>query len=397
MTTTIYNPPTQQATSDTVHAAFTEAPTHLVAFGENVTLGNPDVQVYSILAHNTRFIVLNDGTAPATHRLVWEPASNGGLMPLIHALDGSNAAVEPGALLVTSNPQNYHQLSDLMREIFVSLMAQPIDADALLTALGTPINETSVEHIISSMTNIVNNFWKTAERTLTKGHAAAHHTYHKILKARINKTINLKSIDIPHEGYTAAMVGNLHMVQGDILHLTGLGIPADGLYTVSGFQKDLDTGVVSAQVFRGDPSVTTTGTLTYLEQAEAYVYRDKLNGNVNLLYSVKVIPARTSENAQHLLSNAYSFYNGAQGITQKLLESYTTDSSIPDEAKAPLEKFIYNPLGEYVYPHDYDDYVGYMIDQHYTPSSIFYGYDTYTLSKNTVAALLATAHKITTI
>lgn len=395
MTTTIYNPPTQQATSDTVHAAFTEAPTHLVAFGENVTLGNPDVQVYSILAHNARFIVLSDKTAPATHRLVWETTSEG-LKPMIHALDSSATSFEPGALLVTSNPENYNQLSDLMSEIHFSLAAQPIDIDSLNTTLNTPIRETSAEGIIDTLASIVHGFWKTAERALSKGHAAAHDTYQHILKSRINKTINLKSIDVPHEGYTAAMVGNLHMVQGDILHLTGVGIPADGLYTVSGFQKDLDTGVVSAQVFRGDPSVTTTGTLTYLEQAEAYVYRDKLNGNVNLLYSVKVIPARTSENAQHLLSNAYSFYNGAQGITQKLLESYTTDSSIPDEAKAPLEKFIYNPLGEYVYPHDCD-YVEYMIDQHYTPSSIFYRYDTYTLSKNKVAALLATAHKLATI
>lgn len=147
MTTTVYNPPTQQATCDTVHTAFTEAPTHLVAFGENVTLSNPDVQVYSILAHNARFIVLTDETAPATHRLVWESTSEG-VKPMIHALDSSATSFEPGALLVTSNPESYHQLSDLMSEIRTSLAVQPIDVESLNTALNTPIRETSVEGII---------------------------------------------------------------------------------------------------------------------------------------------------------------------------------------------------------------------------------------------------------
>lgn len=273
MTTTIYNPPTQQATSDTVHAAFTEAPTHLVAFGENVTLGNPDVQVYSILAHNARFIVLSNQTAPATHRLVWEPAGEG-LKPMIHALDSSATSFEPGALLVTSNPQNYHQLSDLMSEIHTSLAAQPIDVESLNTALNTPIHETSVEGIIDSLTSIVHGFWKTTERALSKGHAAAHDTYQRILKARINKTLNLNSITAPDEEYSAATVGNIHMVCGDTLHLTGLGMPSDALYMVYKFQEDPHTGAVSAVVFKGTPSNTIVGTVTYLEQAEAYVYRD---------------------------------------------------------------------------------------------------------------------------
>lgn len=393
MTTTIYNPPTQQATSDTVHAAFTEAPTHLVAFGENVTLGNPDVQVYSILAHNARFIVLSNQTAPATHRLVWEPAGEG-LKPMIHALDSSATSFEPGALLVTSNPQNYHQLSDLMSEIHTSLAAQPIDVESLNTALNTPIHETSVEGIIDSLTSIVHGFWKTTERALSKGHAAAHDTYQRILKARINKTLNLNSITAPDEEYSAATVGNIHMVCGDTLHLTGLGMPSDALYMVYKFQEDPHTGAVSAVVFKGTPSNTIVGTVTYLEQAEAYVYRDKLNGNVNLLYSVKVIPTATNEDAQHLLGGAYSFYKGARELTEKLLESYSSDQNIPADAKAPLSKLIQYPLDEYVHPYECDDYVEYMIDQHYTPSSIFYGYSTYTLNKHKVTTLLATAHKL---
>lgn len=393
MTTTIYNPPTQQATSDTVHAAFTEAPTHLVAFGENVTLGNPDVQVYSILAHNARFIVLSNQTAPATHRLVWEPAGEG-LKPMIHALDSSATSFEPGALLVTSNPQNYHQLSDLMSEIHASLAAQPIDVESLNTALNAPICETSVEGIINSLTSIVHGFWKSAERTLSKGHAAAHDTYQRILKARINKTLNLNSITAPDEDYSAATVGNIHMVCGDTLHLTGLGIPSDDLYMVSQFQEDPHTGAVSALVFKGTPSNTIAGTITYIDHAESYVYRDKLNGNVNLLYSVKVIPTAINEDAQHLLGGAYSFYKGARELTEKLLESYNSDQHIPADAKAPLSKLIQHPLDEYVHPYECDDYVEYMIDQHYTPSSIFYGYSTYTLNKHKVTTLLATAHKL---
>lgn len=393
MTTTIYNPPTQQATSDTVHAAFTEAPTHLVAFGENVTLGNPDVQVYSILAHNARFIVLSNQTAPATHRLVWEPAGEG-LKPMIHALDSSATSFEPGALLVTSNPQNYHQLSDLMSEIHASLAAQPIDVESLNTALNAPICETSVEGIINSLTSIVHAFWKSAERALSKGHAAAHDTYQRILKARINKTLNLNSITAPDEEYSAATVGNIHMVCGDTLHLTGLGIPSDDLYMVSQFQEDPHTGAVSALVFKGTPSNTIAGTITYIDHAESYVYRDKLNGNVNLLYSVKVIPTATNEDAQHLLGGAYSFYKGARELTEKLLESYNSDQHIPADAKAPLSKLIQHPLDEYVHPYECDDYVEYMIDQHYTPSSIFYGYSTYTLNKHKVTTLLATAHKL---
>lgn len=393
MTTTIYNPPTQQATSDTVHAAFTEAPTHLVAFGENVTLGNPDVQVYSILAHNARFIVLSNQTAPATHRLVWESTSEG-LKPMIHALDSSATSFEPGALLVTSNPQNYNQLSDLMSEIHTSLAAQPIDVESLNTALNTPIRETSVEGIIDSLTSIVHGFWKTTERTLSKGHAAAHDAYQRILKARINKTLNLNSITAPDEDYSAATVGNIHMVFGDTLHLTGLGMPSDDLYMVYRFQEDPDTGTVSALVFKDTLSNTIVGTVAYLEQAEAYVYRDKLNGNVNLLYSVKVIPTATNENALHLLNNAYNFYKGARELTGKLLESYSSDQNIPAEAKAPLSKLIRHPLDEYVHPYECDDYVGYMIDQHYTPSSSFYGYSTYTLNKHKVTTLLATAHKL---
>lgn len=393
MTTTIYNPPTQQATSDTVHAAFTEAPTHLVAFGENVTLGNPDVQVYSILAHNARFIVLSNQTAPATHRLVWEPAGEG-LKPMIHALDSSATSFEPGALLVTSNPQNYHQLSDLMSEIHASLAAQPIDVESLNTALNAPICETSVEGIINSLTSIVHAFWKSAERTLSKGHAAAHDTYQRILKARINKTLNLNSITAPEEEYSAATVGNIHMVCGDTLHLTGLGMPSDDLYMVYRFQEDPDTGTVSALVFKDTLSNTIVGTVAYLEQAESYVYRDKLNGNVNLLYSVKVIPTATNEDAQHLLGGAYSFYKGARELTGKLLESYSSDQNIPTEAKAPLSKLIRHSLDEYVCPPDCDDYVEYMIDQHYTPTSIFYGYSTYTLNKHKVTTLLATAHKL---
>lgn len=393
MTTTIYNPPTQQATSDTVHAAFTEAPTHLVAFGENVTLGNPDVQVYSILAHNARFIVLSNQTAPATHRLVWEPAGEG-LKPMIHALDSSATSFEPGALLVTSNPQNYHQLSDLMSEIHTSLAAQPIDVESLNTALNTPIHETSVEGIIDSLTSIVHGFWKTTERALSKGHAAAHDTYQRILKARINKTLNLNSITAPDEEYSAATVGNIHMVCGDTLHLTGLGMPSDALYMVYKFQEDPHTGAVSAVVFKGTPSNTIVGTVTYIDHAESYVYRDKLNGNVNLLYSVKVIPTATNENALHLLNNAYNFYKGARELTDKLLESYNSDQCIPADAKAPLSNLIQCPLDEYVHHYECDDYVGYMIDQHYTPSSSFYGYSTYTLNKHKVTTLLATAHKL---
>lgn len=393
MTTTIYNPPTQQATSDTVHAAFTEAPTHLVAFGENVTLGNPDVQAYSILAHNARFIVLSNQTAPATHRLVWEPAGEG-LKPMIHALDSSATSFEPGALLVTSNPQNYHQLSDLMSEIHTSLAAQPIDVESLNTALNTPIHETSVEGIIDSLTSIVHGFWKTTERALSKGHAAAHDTYQRILKARINKTLNLNSITAPDEEYSAATVGNIHMVCGDTLHLTGLGMPSDALYMVYKFQEDPHTGAVSAVVFKGTPSNTIVGTVTYIDHAESYVYRDKLNGNVNLLYSVKVIPTATNENALHLLNNAYNFYKGARELTDKLLESYNSDQCIPADAKAPLSNLIQCPLDEYVHHYECDDYVEYMIDQHYTPSSIFYGYSTYTLNKHKVTTLLATAHKL---
>lgn len=393
MTTTIYNPATQQTTCDTVQAAFSEAPTHLVAFGANVTLNNPDVQVYSILAHNARFIVLSDETAPATHRLVWEPTSEG-LKPMIYALDGSNVVVEPGALLVTGNPQNYHQLSALMSEIHSSLAAQPIDVGSLNTALSTPIRATSVEGIIDSLASIVDGFWKTTERTLSKGHAAAHDTYQRILKARINKTLNLNSITVPDEEYSAATIGNIHMVCGDTLHLTGLGMPSDDLYMVCKFQEDPHTGAVSALVFKGAPSNTIVGTVAYLEQAEAYVYRDKLSGNVNLLYSVKVIPTATNENALHLLNNAYNFYKGARELTNKLLESYNSDQCIPADAKAPLSNLIQCPLDEYVHHYECDDYVGYMIDQHYTPSSSFYGYSTYTLNKNKVTTLLATAHKL---
>lgn len=396
MTTTIYNPPTATATSDTVHAAFTEAPTHLVAFGENVTLGNPDVQVYSILAHNARFIVLSDETAPATHRLVWEPAGEG-LKPMIHALDSSATSFEPGALLVTSNPRNYNQLSDLMSEIHTSLAAQPIDVESLNTTLNTPIHETSVGGIIDSLTSIVHGFWKTTERTLSKGHAAAHDTYQRILKARINKTLNLNSITAPEEEYSAATVGNIHMVCGDTLHLTGLGIPSNDLYMVSQFQEDPHTGAVSALVFKGTPSNTIVGTITYIDHAESYVYRDKLNGNVNLLYSVKVIPTATNENALHLLNNAYNFYKGARELTGKLLDSYDSDQHIPADAKAPLSKLIRHSLDEYVYPHECDDYVEYMIDQHYTPSSTFYGYSIYTLNKHKVTTLLSTAHKLATV
>lgn len=393
MTATIYNPATQQATCDTVHAAFSEAPTHLVVFGANVTLGNPDVQVYSILAHNARFIVLSDETAPATHRLVWKPTSEG-LKPMIHALDGSNVVVEPGALLVTGNPENYNQLSALMSEIHASLAAQPIDIESLTTALSTPIHETSVEGIIDILASIVDGFWKTTERTLSKGHAAAHDAYQRILKARINKTLNLNSITVPDEEYSAATIGNIHMVHGDTLHLTGLGMPSDDLYMVCEFQEDPHTGAVSALVFKGTPSDTIVGTVAYLEQAEAYVYRDKLSGNVNLLHSVKVIPTATNENALHLLNNAYNFYKGARELTDKLLESYSSDQNIPTEAKAPLSKLIRHSLDKYVHPYECDDYVEYMIDQHYTPSSTFYGYSTYSLNKHKVTTLLATAHKL---
>lgn len=115
---------------------------------------------------------------------------------------------------------------------------------------------------------------------------------------------------------------------------------------------------------------------------------------MNLLYSVKVIPTATNENALHLLNNAYSFYKGARELTEKLLESYSSDQNIPADAKAPLSKLIQHPLDEYVHPYECDDYVEYMIDQHYTPSSIFYGYSTYTLNKHKVTTLLATAHKL---
>ena len=393
MATTIYNPPATRPSISTIKSALECNPTHLVAFSKNVTLSNPEVKVYSILAHNSRFIVLTDQTAPATHRLMWEPTRNG-LKPVIHALDGAGHGFEVGALLLTDNPQTYNQLSALMSEIHASLAVQPIDIESLNTALSTPIRETRVEGIIDSLASIVHGFWKTAERALSKGHAAAHDTYHRILKARINKTLNLNSITAPDEEYSAATVGNIHMVCGDTLHLTGLGMPSDDLYMVCKFQEDPHTGAVSAVVFKGTPSNTIVGTVTYLEQAEAYVYRDKLSGNVNLLYSVKVIPTATNENALHLLNNAYNFYKGARELTDKLLENYSSDQNIPAESKAPLGKFIYSPLGEYVYPHDYYDYVEYMIDQHYTPSSPFYGYSTYALNKHKVATLLATAHKL---
>ena len=216
----------------------------------------------------------------------------------------------------------------------------------------------------------------------------------RILKARINKTLNLNSITVPNEDYSAATVGNIHMVCGDTLHLTGLGMPSDDLYMVSQFQEDPHTGAVSAVVFKGTPSNTIVGTVTYIDHAESYVYRDKLNGNVNLLYSVKVIPTATNENALHLLNNAYNFYKGARELTDKLLESYSSDQNIPTEAKAPLSKLVRHPLDEYVHPYECDDYVEYMIDQHYTPSSSFYGYSTYTLNKRKVTTLLATAHKL---
>lgn len=393
MVTTIYNPPATRPSINTIKSALEGNPTHLVAFSKNVTLSNPAVKVYSILAHNSRFIVLSDQTAPATHRLMWEPTRNG-LKPLIHALDGAGHGFEVGALLLTNNPQSYNQLSDLMSEIHTSLAAQPIDVESLNTALNTPIRETSVEGIIDSLTSIVHGFWKTTERTLSKGHAAAHDTYRRILKARINKTLNLNSITVPNEEYSAATVGNIHMVCGDTLHLTGLGMPSDDLYMVCKFQEDSHTGTVSAVVFKGTPGNTIVGTVAYLEQAEAYIYRDKLNGNVNLLYSVKVIPTATNENALHLLNNAYNFYKGARELTGKLLDSYDSDQHIPADAKAPLSKLIRHSLDEYVYPHECDDYVEYMIDQHYTPSSIFYGYSTYTLNKHKVTTLLATAHKL---
>ena len=393
MATTIYNPPATRPSISTIKSALEGNPTHLVAFSKNVTLSNPAVKVYSILAHNSRFIVLSDETAPATHRLMWEPTRNG-LKPLIHALDGAGHGFEVGALLLTNNPQSYNQLSDLMSEIHTSLAAQPIDVESLNATLNTPIHETSIEGIIDSLTSIVHGFWKTAERTLSKGHAAAHDTYQRILKARINKTLNLNSITAPEEESSAATVGNIHMVFGDTLHLTGLGMPSDDLCMVYRSQEDPHTGTVSALVFKDTLSNTIVGTVAYLEQAEAYVYRDKLNGNVNLLYSVKVIPTATNENALHLLNNAYNFYKGARELTGKLLESYSSDQNIPADAKAPLGKFIYSPLGEYVYPHDYYDYVEYMIDQHYTPSSPFYRYSTYTLNKHKVATLLATAHKL---
>lgn len=393
MVTTIYNPPATRPSINTIKSALEGNPTHLVAFSKNVTLANPKVMVFSILAHNSRFIVLSDATAPATHRLMWEPTRNG-LKPMIHALDGAGHGFEVGALLLTDNPQSYNQLSDLMSEIHASLAAQPIDIESLNTALNAPIRETSVEGIINSLTSIVHAFWKSAERTLSKGHAAAHDTYHRFLKARINKTLNLNSITAPEEEYSAATVGNIHMVCGDTLHLTGLGMPSDDLYMVYRFQEDPDTGTVSALVFKDTLSNTIVGTVAYLEQAEAYVYRDKLNGNVNLLYSVKVIPTATNEDAQHLLGGAYSFYKGARELTDKLLESYSSDQNIPTEAKAPLSKLIRHPLDEYVHPYECDDYVEYMIDQHYTPSSIFYGYSTYTLNKHKVTTLLATAHKL---
>ena len=393
MATTIYNPPATRPSINTIKSALEGNPTHLVAFSKNVTLSNPAVMVFSILAHNSRFIVLSDATAPATHRLMWEPTRNG-LKPLIHALDGAGHGFEVGALLLTNNPQSYNQLSDLMSEIHASLAAQPIDVESLNTALNTPIRETSVEGIIDSLTSIVHGFWKSTERALSKGHAAAHDTYRRILKARINKTLNLNSITAPDEDYSAATVGNIHMVCGDTLHLTGLGMPSDDLYMVYRFQEDPDTGTVSALVFKDTLSNTIVGTVAYLEQAEAYVYRDKLNGNVNLLYSVKVIPTAANENALHLLNNAYNFYKGARELTGKLLESYSSDQNIPTEAKAPLSKLIRHSLDEYVHPYECDDYVEYMIDQHYTPSSSFYGYSTYTLNKNKVTTLLATAHKL---
>lgn len=393
MATTIYNPPATRPSINTIKSALEGNPTHLVAFSKNVTLANPEVMVFSILAHNSRFIVLSDATAPATHRLMWEPTRNG-LKPMIHALDGAGHGFEVGALLLTDNPQSYNQLSDLMSEIHASLAAQPIDIESLNTALNAPIRETSVEGIINSLTSIVHAFWKSAERTLSKGHAAAHDTYHRFLKARINKTLNLNSITAPEEEYSAATVGNIHMVCGDTLHLTGLGMPSDDLYMVYRFQEDPDTGTVSALVFKDTLSNTIVGTVAYLEQAEAYVYRDKLNGNVNLLYSVKVIPTAANENALHLLNNAYNFYKGARELTGKLLESYSSDQNIPTEAKAPLSKLIRHSLDEYVHPYECDDYVEYMIDQHYTPSSSFYGYSTYTLNKNKVTTLLATAHKL---
>lgn len=393
MMTTIYNPPATRPSINTIKSALEGNPTHLVAFSKNVTLNNPAVKVFSVLAHNSRFIVLSDETAPATHRLMWEPTRNG-LKPLIHALDGAGHGFEVGALLLTDNPQSYNQLSDLMSEIHASLAAQPIDAESLNTALNTPIRETSIEGIIDSLTSIVYGFWKSAERTLSKGHAAAHDTYRRILKAHINKTLNLNSITVPNEDYSAATVGNIHMVRGDTLHLTGLGMPADDLYMVYRFQEDPDTGTISALVFKETLSNTIVGTVAYLEQAESYVYRDKLNGNVNLLYSVKVIPTATNEGALHLLSGAYSFYKGAQELTGKLLDSYHSDQHIPADAKAPLSKLIRHSLDKYVHPYECDDYVEYMIDQHYTPSSTFYGYSTYSLNKHKVTTLLATAHKL---
>lgn len=395
MATTIYNPPATRPSIHTIKSALEGNPTHLVAFSKNVTLSNPAVKVYSILAHNSRFIVLSDETAPATHRLMWEPTRNG-IKPLIHALDGAGHGFEVGALLLTNNPQSYNQLSDLMSEIHTSLAAQPIDVESLNTTLNTPIHETSVGGIIDSLTSIVHGFWKTTERTLSKGHAAAHDTYQRILKARINKTLNLNSITAPNEEYSAATVGNIHMVCGDTLHLTGLGMPSDALYMVCKFQEDPHTGAVSAVVFKGTPSNTIVGTVTYIDHAESYVYRDKLNGNVNLLYSVKVIPTATNEDAQHLLGGADSFYKGARELTEKLLESYNSDQCIPADAKAPLSNLIQCPLDEYVHHYECDDYVEYMIDQHYTPSSIFYGYSTYTLNKHKVATLLSTARKLST-
>lgn len=396
MATTIYNPPATRPSINTVKSALEGNPTHLVAFSKNVTLSNPAVKVYSILAHNSRFIVLTDGTGPATHRLMWEATRNG-LKPMIHALDGAGHGFEVGALLLTNNPQSYNQLSDLMSEIHASLAAQPIDVESLNTALNAPIRETSVEGIINSLASIVHGFWKNTERALSKGHAAAHDTYHRILKARINKTLNLNSITAPEEEYSAATVGNIHMVWGDTLHLTGLGMPADDLYMVYRFQEDPDTGTVSALVFKDTLSNTIVGTVAYLEQAESYVYRDKLNGNVNLLYSVEVIPTATNEDALHLLGGAYSFCKGARELTGKLLDSYHSDQRIPAEAKAPLRKLIRHSLDEYVCPHECDDYVEYMIDQHYTPSSIFYGYSTYTLNKRKVTTLLSTAQKLATV
>lgn len=395
MATTIYNPPGTRPSINTIKSAFEGTPTHLVALSKNVTLSNPDVKVYSILAHNSRFIVLTDDTGPATHRLMWEATRNG-LKPVIHALDGAGHGFEVGALLLTDNPQSYNQLSNLMGEIYAFLAAQPIDVDALNTALNTPIRETSVEGIINSLASIVHGFWKNTERALSKGHAAAHDTYRRILKARINKTLNLNSIIAPNEEYSSATIGNIHMVRGDTLHLTGLGMPSDDLYMVCQFQEDPDTGTISALLLKGTPSNTIVGALSYLEQAEAYVYRDKLNGNVNLLYSVKVIPTATNENALHLLNGAYNFYKGARELTEKLLENYNSDQCIPADAKAPLSNLIQCPLDEYVHHYECDDYVEYMIDQHYTPSSIFYGYSTYTLNKHKVATLLSTARKLST-